>query len=639
MSRNGRFFLHQLRHSQSRSQPQPRLRLQIQHRYQHTYSGSSAGATKWARRTALLAAVLGGGWAYDHYVQASAVTRTLRAFCDVAIICLDYKLNFNATKDLEYLDQIHRRAARRLLNCCQDNGGLFIKFGQSIAVQSALLPSPFRKELSVLYDNAPSVPVAHIVPVIEQSFGRAGAMDELFIEFSEHAVASASVAQVHRARLRERPDQWVAVKVQKPEIKLQIGWDLFTFRTCSRVIEWVFGIPIMWSVGEVERRLREELDFEREANNSELATRDLASQGDRWLRRAVYIPRVFWGATRRQVLTTEWIDGTSLVHPEQLAAAGWSMRDVMQRMVALFAFQIFVSGNVHGDPHPGNILVRKHPDCQSSGRGAEPQLVLLDHGLYVRESRQFRRQYAAFWRAALLSDKSEMERIAAAWGMADAAMFATMVSLKPPGIFGPTRANKTRAAGKRSNTGSSRTEKTNKEDEEDVDAYAKQMRLKRRAIAALRESSNLPPELVFVVRNTNIVRANNQSLGIPVDRIRILGQYAAYGLRQVLVQDAWDPARKYDSHGGGLVYGRAWWGSRVWAVLRGEWTYVTFRLALWTAELGLGLVNVWAWVCRSIFSANGEWQVETAQQAFEENMRHAIEEKLGYRIDTSLFSA
>ncbi|KAJ2181747.1 hypothetical protein GGF45_001349, partial [Coemansia sp. RSA 551] len=474
----------------------------------------------------------GAVYEYDRRFQASAISRTLRAFWTIAVISADYKINFRSERGVEYLNGIHERASRRLLSCCRDNGGLFIKFGQSIAVQSALLPPPFRRELSTLYDNAPSSHIAQITPVIERSFpGKS--IEDLFIDFSPTAVASASVAQVHTARLCSNPTQRVAVKVQKPEIQLQIGWDLFALRTCARLIEYAFEIPIMWSVNEVEERLREELDFEREGNNSELASRDLTTLGDRQLRRGVYIPRVFWNETAKEVLTTEWVDGTSLVHPQQLTSEGWSNKDIMQRMVSLFAFQIFVTGNVHGDPHPGNILVRQHPENR---RWKEPQLVLLDHGLYVRESRAFRRQYAEFWRAAMVNDKRSMKRIAHSWGMADAGIFSTMVSLKPPQLHG-------RMPGHH-NSGT-------KDQESNVRThYDKQMELKARAVAALRDSRGLPPELVFVTRNMNIVRSNNQSLGIPVNRVQILGQYAALGLRLMLLDEAISPARRYSQvHG------------------------------------------------------------------------------------------
>ncbi|KAJ2840894.1 hypothetical protein FBU31_000035 [Coemansia sp. 'formosensis'] len=566
---------------------------------------------RWVRRACVGSAGLFAAYEYDRHLQASSVARTLRTFADIVIICADYKLNFRAERGIEYLNMIHERAARRLLLCCKENGGLFIKFGQSIAVQSSLLPPPFRKELSVLYDNAPSVPVAEIAPVIERGFpGRT--LDDIFVDFSPEAVASASVAQVHTARLRSDPLRVVAVKVQKPEIKLQIGWDLFAFRACAHLIEYAFEVPIMWSVEEVERRLREELDFEREAGNSELAGRDLDTLGDRWLRRAVYIPRVFWEATCREVLTTEWVDGTSLVHPQKLAAEGWSSKEIMQQMAALFAFQIFVAGNVHGDPHPGNMLVRQNPQ---NAYWREPQLVLLDHGLYVRESRAFRRQYAEFWRAAMLGNKQRMATIAAAWGISDAGMFSSMVSLKPP-ILGTYHG--------RSNSGG-----------ESRRAYEQQMEVKRRTIAALRESSRLPPELVFVTRNMNIVRANNQSLGTPVNRVQILGQYAALGLRRMLIDEALSSDRRYTG-ARGVLPSRDSLLSRVAGVVAGEWSYVTFRLALWAAGAGMAVYGVWARIWSAV---TGTPRIKDLDGVMDEAMRRAIEKKLGYQLDTSLFNA
>ncbi|KAJ2612779.1 hypothetical protein EV177_002829 [Coemansia sp. RSA 1804] len=563
------------------------------------------------------------GYEYDRRLHASAVRRTLRTFRDVLMICADYKLNFREESGAERLNEIHGRAARRLLRCCQENGGLFIKFGQSIAVQSALLPPAFREELSVLYDNAPSVPVEQIEPVVARTFGGNARLDELFVDFSPTAVASASVAQVHTARLRSDPTQRVAVKVQKPEIQLQIAWDLFALRTCARAIERVFEIPIMWSVGEIERRLREELDFEREGNNSELAARDLASMGDGWLRRSIYIPRVFWQATGKEVLTTEWVDGTSLVHPKELLAEGWSSVDIMQRMVSLFAFQIFVTGNVHGDPHPGNILIRQNP---GNTVWREPQLVVLDHGLYVRESREFRRQYTEFWRAAMLGDRRSMTRVARGWGMADADMFSTMVSLKPPKI----------GRGKRR-----RNDQNDQEEKEEgalskEAAYDRQMELKGRAVAALRDSNGLPQELVFVTRNMNIVRANNQSLGIPVDRVRILGHYAALGLRAMLADEAASSSRRY-SRAHGVCPSRDSLASRLGAVLASQWSYLAFRLALAAVGVAMAANRLW---CRVLALATGKPHTALElDSVLDDAMRRAIEKKLGYQIDTSLFIA
>ncbi|KAJ1723550.1 hypothetical protein LPJ53_002119 [Coemansia erecta] len=570
----------------------------------------------WRTCAVAAAAAAGGGYVYDRTVQASAVWRTLRTFGDIAVICADYKINFRSSLDPTALERVHQRAARRLLHRCQANGGLFIKFGQSIAVQSALLPSAFRSELQELYDSAPSSGLAQMQPVIERSLGRP--LPAVFAEFSPEAVASASVAQVHRARLHgDPPDVWVAVKVQKPEIKRQIGWDLFALRTCARMVERAFGIPLMWSVGEVERRLREELDFLREAHNSERAARDLDTLADGWLRRAVHVPPVRWSATAREVLTTEWVDGVSLVDPGKVAAAGWRASDVMRRVVALFAFQVFVSGNVHGDPHPGNILVRPTP-----GRAREPQVVLLDHGLYVRESTEFRRQFAEFWRAAALADRPGMARIALAWGMPDAEAFAAMMTLRPTALV---------------------RELDHQRDQEKLPkpgSYTRHMEVKQRAVAALRDARGLPPELVFVVRNANIVRAHNQRMGIPVNRTLILGQYAALGLRRLLVHEAWDPdAQRYSREEGVVVVGGGRggeWVRRLCAVVRAEWRYATFCLAVGLAATLAALNSVWV---RAVERVTGRSVGGDGVAAMDEAVRRAVEAKLGYSIDASLFSA
>ncbi|KAJ2383945.1 hypothetical protein GGI05_005156 [Coemansia sp. RSA 2603] len=552
----------------------------------------------------------GAGYTYDRTAQASAAWRTLRTFIDVLVICADYKVNFRASNDAPALDRVHERAAARLLRRCQENGGLYIKFGQSIAVQSALLPPVFRSQLQGLYDSAPSVELESLRPVVERSLG--APLDSVFAEFSPRAVASASVAQVHRARLLGDPEGcWVAVKVQKPEIKRQITWDLFTVRTCARLMERAFGIPLMWSVAEVERRLREELDFLREAHNAERAHADLERLADGWLRASVYIPRVRWQATAREVLTTEWISGTSLVDPRRLLACGWRSKEVMQRVVSLFAFQVFVSGNVHGDPHPGNILVRPTP-----GSPHVPQVVLLDHGLYVRETREFRRQLAEFWRSAALADRKGMRRIAGAWGMPDAAAFAAMMTVRPADVMAQL--------GRRDPDGLPA----------EGGAYKGHMLVKQRAVAALRDARGLPPALVFVVRNANIVRALNQRLGIPVDRTRILGHYAARGLRHLLVSEAWDPGSRYSADRGVLVH-RGGWLAGLGAVLSAEWRYATFRVAVGVAAVALALHSAWLRVVER-FTGRKPPDVEAA---LDEAVRRAVEAKLGYSIDASLFSA
>jgi aarF domain-containing kinase len=99
----------------------------------------------------------------------------------------------------------------------------------------------------------------------------------------------------------------------------------------------------------------------------------------------VYIPEVRWPYSSKRILTTEWIDGVKLNNAPALKQFGFNQEKVIQTTVELFADQIFLSGLVHADPHPGNVLVRRHPR-----KPKQHQVVLLDHGLYLQESEKFR---------------------------------------------------------------------------------------------------------------------------------------------------------------------------------------------------------------------------------------------------------
>lgn len=140
------------------------------------------------------------------------------------------KLNFSPEKADE-IEALHARVAKRLRWVIDTNQGLYLKLGQALGLQAALLPKPYREAFSHVFDNAPSVPYSEVVGVFKSDLG----IDpkEIFEEFSPEPLASASIAQVHKAKLRpERgdPDREVAVKVQKPAIQKQMNWDLFSYR-------------------------------------------------------------------------------------------------------------------------------------------------------------------------------------------------------------------------------------------------------------------------------------------------------------------------------------------------------------------------------------------------------------------------
>ena len=152
-------------------------------------------------------------------------------------MAVDYKVNFRPHPPFaESIAALHARNAERLFNVLQDNGGLYLKMGQAIAMQSAILPPEFQKMFSKMFDDAPQNSWNDVEQVIREDFGKSP--EELFgVSFygnpqmgsmERSARASASVAQVHWARLKDGRE--VAIKVQKREIARQVGWDLWSFK-------------------------------------------------------------------------------------------------------------------------------------------------------------------------------------------------------------------------------------------------------------------------------------------------------------------------------------------------------------------------------------------------------------------------
>ena len=177
------------------------------------------------------------------------------------------------------------------------------------------------------------------------------------------------------------------------------------------------------------------------------------------------------------------VRGSKISDLTALQAAGLSSHTAAQLMVDLFSHQIFVSGFVHADPHPGNLLVRRHPASSAL------QLVLLDHGSYLSESESFRHEYCALWRAMVLLDTTAVDAICRAWGIRDSHFFASLQLLKP---FTPEKH-------------SVHLQATTKEEvmRMHTEAYARIKQL-------LSDTQRVPPELILLGRNMNIVRANNK---------------------------------------------------------------------------------------------------------------------------------
>lgn len=211
-------------------------------------------------------ALLGTGlYAYDSRTEAQLMTRNFRTFYNGLALAIDYKLNFkpgNSAKDTLHIEQLHERVANRIFDVFENNGGLYIKIGQVIGTQSAILPMAYQRRAKRLFDSAPSVSFDTVERVFMEDF-QGQHPSQVFAEFDMTPIASASIAQVHRARLHN--GDLVAVKIQKPAIRKQMEWDLGAFRILLKLYEYVFDLPLSWSSNYIEEHMRMEADFENEA--------------------------------------------------------------------------------------------------------------------------------------------------------------------------------------------------------------------------------------------------------------------------------------------------------------------------------------------------------------------------------------
>lgn len=231
-------------------------------------------------------------------------------------------------------------------------GGLLIKLGQFLSARADLLPAEALAELAQLQDEVPAERFSDIRKVIERELGTP--LDDIFESVRREPSGSASLGQVHRARLKDGRE--VAVKVQRPGIARIVRTDLSTLRFVLGVVRRVAPaademIDMRALYREFSRTVYEELDYQREGRSAERFARLFASDS------TIGVPRVLWKYSSRHVLTLEWIDGIKITHLAQLDAAGVDRDALAKKLVGAYFKQVLEVGFFHADPHPGNIFV------------------------------------------------------------------------------------------------------------------------------------------------------------------------------------------------------------------------------------------------------------------------------------------
>jgi len=282
----------------------------------------------------------------------------------------------------------HRRSAERLFRTAVSLQGVLIKTGQFLSARADILPDAYVDVLSQLQDRVPAEPFSVIRSVVEAELGKP--LDAVFSSFDEQPVASASLAQVHRATLHDGRE--AAVKVQYPGIARIVDIDLANLTFLIGVLNRLDGsIDYRFVADELRTNIPKELDFINEGRNAERMAADTYDTP------SVAVPDIYWEYTTSTVLVMEYMDGIKIFDREAMAAAGIDAGAVARLLMESYAQQIMRNGFFHADPHPGNLLVRPGP-----------QIVFLDFGQAKELSEEFSRQFAILANAIFAADDETM---------------------------------------------------------------------------------------------------------------------------------------------------------------------------------------------------------------------------------------
>ena len=299
------------------------------------------------------------------------------------------------------LQELHLRSADKCLKLAQRNGGIYNKAAQFVAslqagAGDASIPKPYIDALKVVCDKAPFRPFADLAQVVKEDFG-VDSLDEVFKSVDESPLAAASLAQVHRAVLKDGTE--VAVKIQYPGLLEQMASDFAVFRMFGQQIK-PGGFDLTWVVNDFEVSISAELDFTIEGRNAELTGKDFAHQP------YAKVPKVFWEHTTKRVLTMEFVTGMVPTNDARaLAEAGMDPYRVGCMLSDLFAEMVFCTGRVHGDPHAGNVYAILDKETKRE------KIVLLDHGLYHDVANDLRKDFCEFVSACVERDGGRMKTL------------------------------------------------------------------------------------------------------------------------------------------------------------------------------------------------------------------------------------
>ncbi|KAJ3696269.1 hypothetical protein LUZ60_001646 [Juncus effusus] len=326
------------------------------------------------------------------------ISRRIKVFTIALVIYIDYKAMqkrvewAKGSKKNTIWEKTHERNAKRVLNLMIELEGLWVKLGQYLSTRADVLPEAYISVLRQLQDSLPPRSLKEVYKTIEKEMGKS--MDDLFSAFVQTPLATASIAQVHRATMQDGRE--VVVKVQHNEIKEIILEDL---KNAKAIVDWIAWAEPQYDfnpmIDEWCKEAPKELDFNHEAENTRTVARNLRRNNNSNPNSVdVLIPEVIQSTER--VLILEYMDGIRLNDRESLEAYGVDKQKLVEEITRAYAHQIYIDGFFNGDPHPGNFLVSKE---------APHHPILLDFGLTKSLSSSMKEALAKMFLACCEGDQ------------------------------------------------------------------------------------------------------------------------------------------------------------------------------------------------------------------------------------------
>jgi predicted unusual protein kinase regulating ubiquinone biosynthesis (AarF/ABC1/UbiB family) len=297
--------------------------------------------------------------------------RMLRIFFSFFLFALRVFLNsrdWMARKRIVTSEQRHREGAM-LRDKFLALGPTFIKIGQTMATRADLLPVEYIQELSKLQDEVPPFPTEQARTIIEGELR--AKIDDIFEGFEDTPIAAASLGQVYRARLKT--GHTVAIKVQRPDLHSQIGFDVAVLRRIARRLErypdLIRGVDWEGTLNEFHATILEEMDYQQETRNAEIFRKNFAE----W--KEVYVPVIYGVFSTPRLIVMEFITGLKVTDTDELKASGQNPPEVVRLLARTYLKQLLEDGFFHADPHPGNLRVME-----------DGRLAFFDFGMVGRIS-------------------------------------------------------------------------------------------------------------------------------------------------------------------------------------------------------------------------------------------------------------